>query len=219
MSYGFYSLVNDDSLVTVSADAQAQSAKFAMMPWPASYREPFVPILHQAYQLELKAEVTGQLSEQSKYFSWDELLKSAATTEMQKIHSKSGWMYQGLWTTIGFQRLFAKLQGVEQFHGCQLKTLGGKTYTIPKSRLGQYRLVLKCEDKLLPALYGGPVMVHCFDNYVEYAIEQVAEVTLCLKEESLHLPNEENGFSVTAMRAQTGNYYLINKEQVKHIRY
>lgn len=220
MTYGFYSLVQDDALIAPQKlQDKQQTAKNTLMPWPASYREPFVAVSHSGFSLHLKAEAVNKQPEQFKQLPWDELLKSSATTEMQKLHSKSGWLYQGLWTTIGFQRLFSRLTATEQFHGCKITTLTGKTYTIPKNRLGQYRLVLKCEDKLLPPMYGGPLMIHCFDNYVEYAIQQVAEITLTLNEEALHLPNEQQGFSVTAMRAQTGNYYLINKDQIRQIRY
>lgn len=215
MTYSFYSLATQEADVASESNAHQDSQANAVLPWPATYRDDYVLQDTAQYTLTLSSDD----EKHHHVIDWQQLIKMPSTTEVQKLHSKAGWMYQGFWATLTFQRLFAKIPGYEHYSCIRLKSLNGQEIYIPKNRMQQYRLVFKCDDKLIPPLYGGPVMVVNFENYVEYAVPQVQEICLLSTEHTMQHPNNDIGFSNTAMKVQNGNYYLIHKEHIKHLRY
>lgn len=213
MTYGFYSLTEEASVVPASGDASVTPSP--VFSWPASCRDGFVSVDSASFSLRLSTE-DNRLQ---KDVPWQEILRLPATTEVQKLHSKSGWMMQGFWSTLTFQRLMTKMPGTEPYNWVELISLNGQRVVLPKSRLNNYRLIFKCDDKFLTPMYGGPLWVHCFEHYVEYGIPQIAEIRFLTAERPSYHPSQELGFPQTAMRVQTGNYYMIHKEQIKHFRY
>jgi DMSO/TMAO reductase YedYZ molybdopterin-dependent catalytic subunit len=223
-TYGFYGLTEDVSPPRPThPEAQAFGPASTplsqhgnvFLPWPGTCRDGFAPISHEQYVLHL----TTDDNRIKKDIEWAELLRLPATTEVQKLHSKAGWMTQGFWSTLTFQRLLTKIPGTEPYHWVELISLTGQRVVMPKSRLNAYRLIYKCDDKFLPPTHGGPLWVHCFDHYVEYGIPQVSEIRFLSQDAPAYHPSQDYGFPQTAMRVQTGNYYMIHKDTIKHLRY
>ena len=214
MTYGFYNLTMADA-PNQDGQTDLDHQGLSVLPWPATYRDNYVSQDSNNYLLTIT-------SDDDKHFfqmDWQQFIKSPSTTEVQKLHSKAGWMYQGFWTTLTFPKLLARIPGYEHYSCVKLTSLNGEETYLPKNRIQQYRFVFKCDDKLIPSLYGGPVMVINFENYVEYAIPQVSAICLMSHEHTMQHPNNDIGFSNTSIKVQNGNYYLIHKEHIKHLRY
>jgi DMSO/TMAO reductase YedYZ molybdopterin-dependent catalytic subunit len=183
-------------------------------PWPQQFREPLPQ--GDLSKFTLKLQVSGQTV---KTLDMKQMAILPSFMENRRIASQSGWMYYGSWKGFSMQTLLNQIPNAEQAQWIEIKTLTGKKFVTDKASLIQYRLLKEADNEALTPDYGGPLMLHHFDHYIEYAVCHVASINLLEAADSHQLehPASRYGFALENARIQPGDYYAIHQQRITHL--
>jgi hypothetical protein len=185
---------------------------YSQRPFPALYREPVPSFNIENYTLQVRIE--NQLA---KTVGLKQLSTLPAFKETRNIYSKAGWTYQGVWKGLSFQTLFSLFSTPQLYPWVRLETVTGDVCVLERKELLNYRIVTECDNQPLNIAYGGPLWVHCFDYYLEYAIPHVKSIILLQGEHQYQHPMEPLGFTLDQAPVASGEYYAIHQEQIIHV--
>lgn len=178
-------------------------------PWPAVYRRAIPDINLNNFSFQVRIE--NQLP---KVMTVKQLLLLPTFNEAKNIYSKAGWMYQGRWSGLTFQTLFNLFSTPNLYPWVRLESLDNQIAVIERQALMNYRLVADCDGQPLSPLYGGPLWVQHFEQYVEYGFSHLKSVTLLQGEHEYQHPHQALGFPREDAEVSAGEYYAIHKEQI-----
>ncbi len=194
---------------SLQVQAEDPVAQPQVHPWPAFYRD-FLPTSSRE-EAGLEIRIENQLP---KVMDYKQLASLPSFRESRRIVSKAGWMYYGQWKGITFQTLFTMFSNPHLYPWVCLESLNGSRTMIERGALMNYRLLLECDGQALSPLYGGPIWLHCFDYYVEYAFPHVCRIVLMQGEHEYTHPSQAIGFTLEQARVVPGTYYAIHHQRI-----
>lgn len=180
-----------------------------LRPWPATYRFGLPHVDLSQYTLQVRIE--NQLA---KSINAKQLAALPSFTESRRMTSKAGWTYYGQWKGITFQTLFSLFSTPHLYPWVRIETLTDQYAVIERQKLMNYRLLMESEGEPLSTLYGGPLLLHCFDYYMEYSIPHIKSIILMQGEHEYHHPSAAIGFTPENARVEPGRYYDIHHERI-----
>jgi hypothetical protein len=177
--------------------------------WPAIYREPLPAFNLADYRLQIRIE-----NQIPKLMSMAQLATLPSFTENRRLTSKAGWTYYGQWKGVTFQTLFSLFSTPNLYPWVRLETLTGQHAILERMAILNCRLLTAGDGEPFSTLYGGPLWVHCFDHYIEYAIPHLKSIVLLQGTHQVVHPAEALGFSLAEARVMPGTYYDIHRERI-----
>jgi hypothetical protein len=181
----------------------------SIRPWPATYREPLPAFDLSQYSLLVRIE-----NQIPKSINWKQLHALPSFTENRRLTSKAGWTYYGQWKGVSFQTLFSLFSTPNLYPWVRLESLNGEHALIERTALLNYRVLFECDGEALTTIYGGPLMVHNFDHYLEYSIPHLKSIILLQGEHQPYHPHTAIGFLPEKARVEHGRYYDIHHERM-----
>ncbi len=180
-------------------------------PWPATYRERLPHPSLDDFTLHVGIE-----NQHAKAMTLKQIAALPSFNENRRITSRAGWSYYGHWRGVTFHTLMNLFSNPQFYPWVRLESANGEYFIIDRQALMQYRVVLDCDGAPLSTLYGGPIWVHNFDYYTEYAMPHIQSVTLLQGTHRYHHPNQALGFDPADARVHHGEVYDIHLEKVTH---
>ena len=184
-----------------------------VLAWPALYRDGFVtPRLSNDFVFQIGIE-----KQLSKTMDMKQLQALPSFLEIRNITSKSGWTYQGKWRGVFTQTLLSLFSTPNLYPWIKLESFTGQHCILDRKSFFNSRLIWECDQQPLPVSYGGPLALHCFDHYIEYAFWQVKRIVLMTGEHEDYHPMQALGFLPEEALIASGEYYALHQQQMMYV--
>ncbi len=188
---------------------QEQDDTEALRPWPAVFREAVPPFDRRTFALQIRIE--NQLP---KLVSESQLQALPSFTENRRITSRAGWTFYGQFKGTSFHTLLSLFSTPHLYPWARLESMNGQHSVMERKDLLNYRIVTEYNGQPLSTLYGGPLWVISFEEYIEYSIPHLKSIVLMQGEHTPYYPNDALGFKHEDAKLKPGRYYDIHHERM-----
>lgn len=193
-------------------ESQEAEAALSQLAWPGVFRDSLPDVTHEDFQFSVGIE-----NQHAKLMQWKQIMTLPAFNESRRITSKAGWTYYGHWKGLTFQTLFSLFSTPALYPWVRLESLTGEVMVVERMNLSNWRIITESEGKLLSPLYGGPLLLHNFDYYMEYSMSNLAKVVLMQGNYEPLYPFAKRGLKLDDARVKPGQYYAVHQEKLSTI--